>query len=132
MVVDDQISAKNDEREEGELWPETNELGGQEPEKTRVPASEPNRMEMEDEEPHCETTILTKTSREAAEATPRNMEQLKPNGMMNQPSHVNEACQMDPSTPKSLHGGPSNGLPPLSCFGPCHLQLHAMKPTYSK
>ncbi|CAI9268361.1 unnamed protein product [Lactuca saligna] len=46
------------------------------------------------------------------------MEKLLPNGTTNQPSHVNEACQSDPSTPKSIHDGPSNGLPPLNCFGP--------------
>ncbi|CAI9268360.1 unnamed protein product [Lactuca saligna] len=60
MVVDDQMSAKNDEREDGEIWPETNELDDQEPGKTRVPASEPNRMEMEDEETHCAAAIVTK------------------------------------------------------------------------
>ncbi|CAI9290822.1 unnamed protein product [Lactuca saligna] len=118
MAVDDETSAKNDEREKGEIWPETDELDDQEPGKTRVLASEPTRMETEVEEPHCEAVVLTKASREGIETTPRNTKQLTPNGMMVQPSHVNDACQTNPSTPKSLQDGLSIGLPPLRCFGP--------------
>lgn len=119
-VSEDEMAEQNDEREEGEIRSEINELDDQEPGKSRVPASEPTRTEMEVEEAHCEATVQTKVPTEEAEPTPRNMEFQMTIDMMEQASHGNDACQLDPGSPKSkiILDGPGNGLPPLGCFGP--------------
>ncbi|CAI9299123.1 unnamed protein product [Lactuca saligna] len=119
-VSEDEMAEQNDEREEGEIRPEINDLDDQEPGNFRVPANDPTRTEMEVEEAHLEATVQTKILTEEAEATPRNMEFQTTNGSMEQASHGIDACQLDPSYPKSkiLHDGPGNGLPPLGCFGP--------------
>ncbi|CAI9276086.1 unnamed protein product [Lactuca saligna] len=114
-VGDVEMPEHNDEREEGEIWPENNEIDDQDLGESRVPTSEPNRSEKE-----AEASVQAKVSREEAEWTPRNMEFQMANGQMEQPSHGNDAYQLEPSSSKSntIHDGPGNGLPPLGCFGP--------------
>nr|KAJ0203968.1 hypothetical protein LSAT_V11C500292530 [Lactuca sativa] len=113
---DVEMAVGENEREEGEIWPELQNSS----EENRVPVDDQGETEMVDEEMHGEQTKILGTSKVTSEPTPQILEALLPNG--NNQEHVTNV-----GIPLTLTDGAHNGLHPTNCFGPFPYQLKTDK-----
>lgn len=121
-----QTKELNEEREEGEIWIETQKFGEDErlneeppmPENSRAPATCSSMQITGDEQLHGKDAQMTEALMTAIQTTPRNPEKFSTVDPIQPYPHV--PSESDDTTPIPLRpiSGSLNGLPPDTCFGP--------------